>query len=191
VLSCGYDAQAFLWSLRPPAAASGQEKPSLDALWTALAAEPAPAYRALWQMAGRDAAALRDKLAPVKPVADDELRKLIGDLEGTEFTTRDAATKELARLGYMAIPAMKKALANDPSVELRKRLEELVNRTESKALSGEELRAGRAIDVLERLGTPEAMAVLKGLADGAPGALITTSAKDALGRLQAAKKRSD
>ena len=40
----------------------------------------------------------------------------------------------------------------------------------------------RAAEVLERIGTPEARQVLQALAEGAPGALLTTSAQAALKR---------
>ncbi len=40
----------------------------------------------------------------------------------------------------------------------------------------------RAVEVLELIGTPQARQVLQALADGAPGALVTTSAQAALSR---------
>jgi len=49
-------------------------------------------------------------------------------------------------------------------------------------LRGDHLRLHRAVELLERLGTPEARRVLQTLADGAPGALVTTSAQAALSR---------
>ena len=49
-------------------------------------------------------------------------------------------------------------------------------------LQGDQLRAFRAVEVLERIGTPEARQVLQALAAGAPGALLTTSAQAALKR---------
>jgi hypothetical protein len=48
------------------------------------------------------------------------------------------------------------------------------------ALEGERLRLSRAVEVLERIGTPQARAHLQTLAGGAPGALLTTSAQAAL-----------
>ncbi len=41
----------------------------------------------------------------------------------------------------------------------------------------------RNIEVLERIGTPEARQLLQTLANGAPGALQTEEAKDSLQRL--------
>ena len=124
------------------------------------------------------------KISPVKPVANERLAKLIADLESDQFAVREAASKTLAELGEIAAPAMRKTLASKPPLETRKRLEQLVKRIDSKTLSAEELRIGRAIEVLERLHTPEARRVLKTLADGAPEALTTTEAQAALKRLR-------
>ncbi len=153
VLSCGEDAQAYLWTLRPPI--ENEAKPSLDALWAALRDEPAKAYRAIWALSeAQDAAVfLRGKLAPVKPVVEERLKKLIGDLESDTFAVRESATKALAELGEIAAPAMRKALANKPPLETRKRLEELIQRIKAKKMTTEELRTWRALDVLERIGT--------------------------------------
>ncbi len=184
VLSCGGDAQAYLWSLRPPAV--GTAKPSLDSLWTALADEPATAYRAIWQMSEAEGvpAFLREKIVPVKPVANDLLLKLIADLDSEDFAVRNAAHKALAELADIAVPAMRKALASTPPLEQRKRLEELVDRVETKKLTAAELQLTRAIDVLVRHGTPETRQLLTALSAGAPGALATTEAQAALKRLE-------
>jgi hypothetical protein len=50
-------------------------------------------------------------------------------------------------------------------------------------LTDEELQRSRALEVLERIGAPEARRLLERLAGGAPGALTTTSARASLGRL--------
>jgi RNA polymerase sigma factor (sigma-70 family) len=185
ILSCGEDAQAYLWTLRP--LADKDAKPSLDSLWSALASEPSKAYRAIWAMSEtKDASMfLRGKITLAKPIAKERLAKLIADLDSDQFAVRESATKTLAKLGEMAVPALREALRDKPSPEARKRLEELVRmkHVEKMTLSAEELRMWRAIDVLERLGTTEARQVLKTLADGAPEALSTTAARTALKRL--------
>jgi WD40 repeat protein len=183
VLSCGEDAQAYLWSLRP---SMEEAKTSLDSLWSALAAEPEKAYRAIWRMSENEGAGafLRGKLAPVKPVTNERLARLIADLDSDQFAVREAATKALAALDSRAAPAMREALRNNPPLESRKRLEELIRLAETKTLSPEDLRIGRAIDVLERLATAEARTLLKVLAGGAPEALTTTAARAALKRLE-------
>jgi RNA polymerase sigma factor (sigma-70 family) len=184
LLSCGGDAQAYLWSLRPPSA--GTAKPSLDSLWTALADEPPVAYGAIWQMSEAKGVSnfLRAKIVPVKPVANERLKKLIDDLNDATFVARATAYKELADLGGVAAPAMRKVLASKPSLEQRRRLEELVEKVETKKLSADELRICRAIDVVARRGTPETRELLNALAAGAPGALTTNEAQAALKRFE-------
>jgi RNA polymerase sigma factor (sigma-70 family) len=183
VLTCGADAQAYLWSLRPPAA--GADRPSLEALWAALAGEPKKAYRAIWQMSEAEGAAafLRGKIPPVKPEADERMQKLIADLGSAQFAVRQAASRALTELGESAVPALRKALTGNLPLEARKRLVALVNRAETRTLTAEELRIQRAIGALEMQATAQARQVLQGLAAGAPGALPTTGAQAALKRL--------
>ena len=50
-------------------------------------------------------------------------------------------------------------------------------------MSGETVRAWRAVEVLERAGTPEARSVLAALAEGAPAARLTREARAGLKRL--------
>ncbi|HMF11982.1 MAG TPA: hypothetical protein VKE94_06735, partial [Gemmataceae bacterium] len=72
--------------------------------------------------------------------------------------------------------------AGPPSPETKRRLEDVRSKLTGLVLQGERLRAHRAVEVLERIGTAEARQVLQALADGAPGARITTSAQAALKR---------
>ncbi len=71
--------------------------------------------------------------------------------------------RELLAAGADAADALRKALANDPSTEARRRIESLLNRLD-KGGDPEHLRALRAIEVLERIGTPQARDVLRQLA---------------------------
>ena len=90
----------------------------------------------------------------------------------------------LALLGVVGVgPALAQAgLDAKPSLETRKRLEHLRGQLIGRVLQGERLRAYRAVEVLERIGTPEAREVLQALAKGAPGALVSQSAQAALAR---------
>jgi hypothetical protein len=186
LLTSAEDGQAYLWSLRPPPEEPGSR--SLETLWTALAAEPARAYRALWQLSETEGAAafLRRKVMPAQP--DERLPKWIADLDSDEFAVREKAHQELADQGKAALPALRRSLAAKPSAEQRKRIEALVEHAETQpvrieALSAQELREERAIMVLEMVGTAGARRALQSLAGGAPGALRTTAAQGALERL--------
>ena len=67
--------------------------------------------------------------------------------------------------------------------ELPDRAERLLARLEGGRLPAEQLRALRALEVLEAAGTPEAREVLRALAKGAADAALTQEAAAALERL--------
>jgi HEAT repeat protein len=109
-------------------------------------------------------------------------KPLIKQLDDGNFTVRDKATGELLKIGDLVFPALDKALAANSPLETKRRLEDLRGKMTGMFLQGERLRAYRAVEVLELIGTPAARHVLQTLADGAPGALVTTSAQAALKR---------
>jgi hypothetical protein len=87
----------------------------------------------------------------------------------------------------VAEPALTRALANDPSPEARRRIEQLLHQVTEERLypTADQLRAVRAVEVLERIGSPQARRVLAALAGGAPQAQLTVEAQTALERLAA------
>src|SRR5262249_18530928 len=123
-------------------------------------------------------ALLRAHLFPVPPADGRRLARLVTDLDSDSFETRERATRELALLGDLAEPALRQALENRPSPELRRRAQRLLAK-----LEGPKLRQVRAVEVLELVGTPEAQKLLQELAGGAPSARLTQEAKASLGRL--------
>jgi hypothetical protein len=116
-------------------------------------------------------------------VKDEQLTRLLVDLDSERFETRERATLELQRLGEQAEPALRKALADKPSLEVSRRLQALLDHLESRTLSTEQLHALRAVEVLEQVGTAEARTVLRSVAAGAPADRLTREAKAALQRL--------
>jgi hypothetical protein len=111
------------------------------------------------------------------------MRRLLADLDSDVFDVREKATEELPNLGRAAESALNQFLKGNPSAEARKRVEQLLAKIDADP-TGEALRALRAIEVLEHIGTPEAYAVVKTLAGGAPEARLTREAKVALQRLE-------
>jgi hypothetical protein len=66
-------------------------------------------------------------LADQPPAADRErIATLIRDLDANEYSAREAASAELLKLGEPAVPAIKAALRNSPSAEVRARADRLV-----------------------------------------------------------------
>jgi hypothetical protein len=167
------------------------DRAQAQALWTTLAGDDAEkAYEAVRSLSSAPAQSLplvREHLKPVTPPMDPQkIGKLIADLDDKNFAVRDRATTELQALGELAEPALRKALAGKPSLELRKRIEQLLDAERLRNTApptGEERRALRGLEVLEHIGTPEAVHILKKVADGADGARLTREAKASLARL--------
>jgi WD40 repeat protein len=161
--------------------------PELEALWADLAGgDVRRARRAIEGLVAAPTQAvplLGRRVRPVPPADPRRLGRLIADLDSDRFAAREAASQELARLGEQARPALAKALAGRPPPEARRRIEGLLERPEGGTLAPEELRALRAVQVLEQVGTREARQVLGALARGAPEARLTREAQSSLGRL--------
>src|SRR5262249_7513760 len=121
-------------------------------------------------------------MKPVAPLSDQRLRKLIADLDATKFATREGATKELAGLGEQAVAALRAAQQGSLSQEAARRVERLLAGRDT-APSPAAVRFIRALDVLERIGTPAARDLLTSLAAGDPNVPETRAAREALERL--------
>jgi len=106
----------------------------------------------------------------------------IEDLDNPRYSAREKATIELSRLGDDAAPYLRKALAGRPTAEAARRLRDLLERTGPYNLRGEKLRQWRALEVLERIRTPESRELLRKLAAGPPERLLTVEAQIALKR---------
>jgi hypothetical protein len=87
-------------------------------------------------------------------------------------------------LGEAAEASLRRVLDEKPTLEVRKRAEELLRRLEAPVTDPDRLRAIRAAEVLERIGSPEAISFLKELAGGYPSARLTREAQASLKRLK-------
>jgi hypothetical protein len=181
-LSSGKDGQAYLWDLRP----APLPQAPLENWWSDLTSADAwQAYRAVWALSEAKGAAklLRTKIAPVPPVDPERLKKLLADLNSERFPVRSAATRALAELGRLAIPAMEAALKQKPPLETEQRLRNLLGALKQER-SPAEVHHLRALQALELAGTAEARDVLREWAAGTSGARLTEDARAALARLQ-------
>jgi hypothetical protein len=123
------------------------------------------------------------KPVPHQPITDREIDTLIADLDADPFETREKASRALELVGKRAEAALRKALANKPSPEKRRRLQELLDALNGTTPSAALIRALRSVELLEQLGTPEARRHLEALAQGNPHAPLTLAAQAALRRL--------
>jgi hypothetical protein len=128
---------------------------------------------------------LKDRLKPVPRPDPIRTEHWIADLDSNDFVTREKASTELEKLGPLARPALSKKLESRlSSLEVRRRLERILAKVDSRVPSAEELRALRAMEVLEGIGTAEARQLIATLASGAAGAGLTEDAKRGLSRLE-------
>jgi WD40 repeat protein len=161
----------------------------LQAEWVALAKPDAkPAFQAQRRLIASPAEAvafIKKELPPAKATAVEakKLAQLVADLDSEAFETRDEAYRTLEKLGTLAEPALRKAREGKVSLEMRRRIDDLLDKVDRGTLTAEELQGTRGVEVLERIATPEARAVLATLAEGAPPAYLTQQAKKALARL--------
>jgi hypothetical protein len=119
--------------------------------------------------------------APGKPLSAAAVRWYLADLGAGDFLTRERAHKALveARGGGELIDA---ALRDEKDIEARRRLERLVAARRARP-DAQQLRLIRAVEVLERIRTPEARRLLAELEAGNDDARLTVEAKAALRRM--------
>jgi WD40 repeat protein len=192
LVTASSDTTALVWNvepllkkLAPTAAAVAKDK--AESLWSNLASNDASAaYTAVRALAGDETVALslvRDHFKPAASPDEKLVRQLITDLESEEFDVRGKAHKELGKLGELARPALRAAIKGSPSPELRRSAEELLAAQGPDGTSPDRLLVQRVVEVLELIGSPDAVTALKTIAGGAPEALPTVQAKAALERL--------
>jgi WD40 repeat protein len=196
VATRGKDATAIVWTLagldrelRPRTATRRAEE--LDGLWKDLASDDAKkAYQAVWALAespGQAVALVRQRVAPAGPLSGKEgerFARLLAQLDDEEFERREAATKEMTKLGWAAEVQVRVELKRrSASAEVRQRLEQVLDGIENGELTGANLRPLRALEVLEQVGTAEAGDVFAALAKGAAEGRLTREAKAAAARL--------
>ncbi len=199
LVSGSMDTTALVWDLTGRlAVGDAWGKPlsdkELDQYWKELASDDATqAFQAIQRLAASPAQSvsyLAQRLQPV-PVEDPErLAGLLKELGSSDFAARQQATKDLDELGEAAFGAYQSALAARPGLELRQRLEVLVNKCLEKRrhLAPENLRKLRSLETLERCGTPDARLVLEKIAKGTRGAWLTEEAAAGVSRLSARLK---
>lgn len=192
LISGSDDTTLLVWDLDslPPTGTQSPAEQELRRLWQDLAsADAAVAYRAMrrLQRSPRQALSLLGSHLAAAPVVEPErISRWIGELDSMDFETRTRATAQLEQLAEVAEPALRKALRDHPSLELRRRLEQLLDGLPPKPLPPARLRPLRAVEVLEAIGNRAAQEHLEKLARGAPAARLTCEAKESLRRLHAA-----
>jgi WD40 repeat protein len=197
VASGGSDGVIFLWDVTGAGndGRKGQIKLSgkeLDSLWSDLAgSSAAKAHRAEWTLvaAGDEAVAfLKRQLPQPAKGPSAETSRLVAELESDQFAMRKKAMEQLRKLNWQAEPALRKALRSRPSLEVKQRVETLLQELRKTELPAEMLRGLRAVRVLEHAKTPGARRLLDALAGGDADDRLTGAAKAAVTRLETRRK---
>jgi hypothetical protein len=169
----------------PPGGAAGA-KGRAEA-WSALAdPDERRAHWAAWALEAHPAEALalfKERLRPAAPFDFGKVAPLLADLDSDSFAVREKASAGLVGLGYRAAGPLKKALAGKPSLETRRRIECILAVLEKEKRPADVRRPVRAVELLERIGTPAARQLLAALAKGDAEAPQTQMARLALARL--------
>jgi WD40 repeat protein len=187
LLSGSEDATVLLWDISrpPPAKASdaGNQK-ALEKSWQDLAdANSAVAHLALRRLIvapDRALALLREQLRPSPERNLADLPKLIAALDDAN---EEASMATLKQFGIQAAPALYEALRNKPTAPVRRRIELVLEAIGEYPVPPDDLRRGRAIQLLEQIASPEAEQILSSLARGNDAAALA-----ALSRLEARRR---
>jgi WD40 repeat protein len=193
LVSGGNDTTILLWDLTGSQLARAQGAPAgkqLEILWTDLASTTgAQPHQAMGRLIAFPASALellKKNLQPAKGLAlgPDAVPKLIEDLDAPAFKVREKASHTLQQLGKPILRELQGAFQKTKSLEVQQRLGKIISHLEQESDSPKALQESRAVEVLERIATPEARELLTTLAGGARGALLTEQAQLSLERLK-------
>jgi RNA polymerase sigma factor (sigma-70 family) len=182
----GGDSTILLWDVTGHA---GKPKSApltpaqLDDLWLDLNADAAKADRAIWSLAfspQQSVPFLKERLRPIAPAPApaEQVAKLMAELDDQRFAVRQKAAQALLDLHDTAEAAIRKSLAANPPLEVRQRLEQILEKGDKEAI-----RKLRAVEALEQAGTAEARQLLQSLANEAPNPRVMDAAQAGLARL--------
>jgi WD40 repeat protein len=174
-----------LWSLEPKELLA-TDRPA-NAIWEQLATDDGRiAYRLVWSLVKEPKRALelfKQYIKPAELVMDRKaFDKWVVDLDSPQFRTRETAERELNIAGRkVPITWLRKAIADAKTDEPIARLKRILSRREKPDPS--DWRMGRAVQVLELVGSDETKALLKSWAD-AGGSALADDARAALERMR-------
>jgi WD40 repeat protein len=194
--SGGADTTVLLWDVSGeklrPRTRTRLNQQEAESLWRELgSASASRGYEAILRLASapEDAVALlHRKLKPVVVPNEEEMKRLLKQLDSQRFPEREAAAARLEEAGKAVLPVLHGVLQSASSAELRQRAHRLIYQISRPHLAtAGEAQSGRALEVLEAVNTPEAQALLKDLARGQDDARLTREAKAALVRASVAR----
>ncbi|MCI0638055.1 MAG: hypothetical protein L0Y72_04835 [Gemmataceae bacterium] len=187
LLACGdRDRTTLVWRVAELPKPQELSKGELQALWKDLnALDGAKAHRAIEMLAANpdnSLPLLSERLRPAPPIDAKQVLRLIEDLASEQFVVRNQAHAELEKLNDAAVPYLKKSLETTQPLEIRRRMEALLQKTAS--WWDEQWPTLRALETLEWIDAPQARAIFERLAAGDPARRLTQEARAALKRMR-------
>src|SRR5262249_39077472 len=157
-----WDLSAALDSLEPLAPNPGDR--DVAGWWADLAGDDARrAYAAVWRLAQARRPAIAFLSEHLRSIPEPDVKQIhqhIRDLDSDSFELREKAFRELESLGSVVVTPMREALRKDPSPEVRRRLQRLLEERPPVRLAPETLRCLRALHVLELIGSKDTHGLL-------------------------------
>jgi WD40 repeat protein len=195
VATGGIDTTVLIWDvtgLHSKGAPAELSPLVLEGLWSQLRADDGPeSYQALWTLVAvpKDSLPyLREQLRPSKPMDPKRFALLVADLDSASFAVRQKATEELENKLDLVEGDLRKLLEGKPGLEVRQRVEKILEKVSGGPLPPERLRTWRALTVLEQIGTTEAREHLEQLARGPADSWLTREARKSLNRMASRKR---
>ncbi len=185
----GVDQVVYIWRVEHffKPATEPLFKGEVAELWSHLAdGDPGKAYRAIAQLERQPketVALLRKHLPPAAVAEAKVIDKHLRDLASGNFAVRSQANTALEKLGDQATAQLQVALKTPANLEVKRRLETLIEKLDRPFELPDNIRAYRALALLERIGTPEAQQLLEELSRGAPSAWLSAEARESLRRV--------
>lgn len=182
-VSSSHGAPVYVWNLLGEPGRWDAAKS--DAVWADLASTDAKtAFAAIRKLRANPADAvafLKDRVkVPTQPT-DETVSGWLKGLDAPAFADRERAERALAEAADLIRPKLE-AARKGASAEAGPRLDRALKAADT--LTPEKLRQVRACEVLEGIGSADAVRVLRAWAAGPAGARLTAEATESLGRLK-------
>jgi WD40 repeat protein len=192
-----WDGTALVWDLRElglhPAPLASRDRAELPKLWGSLGSGDAQlAYRSIVQLTALgdvSVSFLAERIQRLPPSKASTIMYLIQKLNDAHFARREEAVRELIQMGSAAEPALRTALAGEHLPEVRLRIEKVLSSVVEPALSSEEVRTLRAIEVLERIGSEQARQALVKIQSRAASGRTSNEVAASLARLASRRQQ--
>jgi RNA polymerase sigma factor (sigma-70 family) len=188
--SCSPDAPVFIWDMAALFTKNGaalqltdvERKQLWEQLGTVRANEALPFMQKLIGNREQAIVLLQEGFRAEPSLDSAAIDQAISNLDSNSFDEREKATDFLRRYADSIEPRLRKALEKPASAEVELRLKAVLEKVD--ACPPEIIRQLRALEILERINTPEAHKLLEEIAKKNPGTVVADDAAQTLKRLK-------